>query len=374
MNEFSPHHEQRPATLSDQIKELTSDVPARVPLRLPYDHLHPRNDDACNPTPLDPSHAAYFVDGDDTVSYVSASGVMLDSRLEEAVDAVGMPREDVSSAYERAHAEIVEGHNGRIRRNDESYQRLLEAIERKKKPIDDAMFDIIQAARAGAADWPQLVRLIKEYPEMISVEAFKFTKPFSDGDRDEARALINEKVRHLQATFRDAVVTVYDSWEELKKPFIDEDGVRVRKYRIAEIRSETSHTELIVKETDLIVPPDMPLSESASRSPVDIVSIEGTNYDARLLPFGITAYLLTGEYKKRAGYHEPDLASRAMGAAALKSSLDADLALLASEGHGIEFIYSIPEDMRATYVERAAGALRTRLKRERDGQSDETTE
>lgn len=332
---------------------LRSPIVIRASKGRAYEHLDPRDEDAVRPTPLAP-YGIYHLGAENTdyqLTYSTVSSLISEARLDKAIEATRLDEDDPSQAVARAKQETQSGLGGQIRRNDQSFERLLGEIERRGVPIDDEMFAIIQAARRRTADLPQLVRLIKEYPQMISIETFKFVKPFSAKDRIEAEAVFKEQVAHLQAVFEDAEVAIHEPWAELKRPFIAENGVRVRKYVAARIRSRDSDTELIVKETDLIVPPSFAATMEDAPGEVGKVTIGGTDYEAVMMPLGVIGYLRATDYKERPGYMGPELAERALGEHALMLAFESEqreqLELL---GHDASILANLPPDMVQAYI------------------------
>lgn len=298
---------------SDQFRGNIAYTPSEI---LRIDDLDPTGRDHTHPTPLDPRSLQFLRGGYD---YFGNSARRLTHRVEVMAERVGLPEYEL----ERAISEIDAQANWRYERNQESYERLMDAVDIEKRFLDDEMKLIIHLARTGDASLPQLVRLIKEYPQMISAEVFKFTKPFDIEAMELAMQNLKNQIADLTRNFQDAEVTLHFDDEKLtplKDPYIDDTGVCVEKYLLADIRSKDSHSQIIAKTTELIVSPGLKLKR-AMPQPKEI-TFEDKRYDACLLPLSLTAYLRTIDYERREGYIEPDMGARALKAAEMLASLE----------------------------------------------------
>ena len=120
-------------------------------------------------------------------------------------------------------------------------------------------------ARAGTATLPEAVRLLKEYPEMGSIEVANFYHLTGDhSDLMNAWHSIIGMSVYLKDHFNDAEVTL--SNEESMTPSDLVIGTEVKKRVLVTIRSSESYSELVVK---------LPFLSLSDKNPV----------------LGITAYL-----------------------------------------------------------------------------------
>ncbi len=365
------HETEIPHTLEGQLEMLRAPIVIDDPTRLSYSELDPHNVEATRPTSVTP-YSLYILGDDGTGNHITYSGVstlVVEARMDDAVEVANLDPDDPSQAYARGLQEALNSLAGRMRRNQESFERLMKAVEQGNVPLDDEMFRIIYAARGGSLepheknvppDLAQFVRLLKEYPEMISVETFKFAKPFDPQAREEAREVIKQQVWDLQREFKDAEVTVYDPWLELKEPYIDENGTRVSKFVAASIRSRDSSSELIVKETDLIVPPLACGDGENSPVRVEKMTIQGAVYEqVGTLPDTILSYLRVTGYEQQPGYEPPEQAKRRLAELAVRSTLTGEESVPMSPeereqlklcGHDLAILSELPPEMVESYL------------------------
>lgn len=332
---------------SDLFRGGVEYIPSEI---MRIDDLDPTGREHTHPTPLDPESMWMLRDGRN--DYFGNSMRRLVHRVEVVAKRVGLPEDEL----ERVMTEIGTQANWRCARNQESYERLMNAVDAGKPLLDDEMKRIIRLARTGDADLPQLVRLIKEYPQMISAEVFKFTKPFDSEAMELAMQNLKDQVADLTRNFRDAEVTLHfddNHMTRLKDPYIDDTGVCVEKYLLADIKSRDSHSQIIAKTTELIVSPGLKLKQPLPE-PQEIV-FDGRRYDACLLPLSLTAYLRTFDYEKREGYIHPNIGARAVKAAEILAALQKDVP-------DVFVPPGLPEDMLEVYAE----AVRTAAMRKED--------
>jgi hypothetical protein len=300
---------------------------------LPHDSIEYASHSLWTPTPLDP----YAVQRDG-VNYVIASQHILEDRLTQKAASIGLAPEYMDTALQ----ELMAALGVRIERNSKSYERLVATTD--AATIDDTMRAIIEKARAAAADTQELLRLIKEHPDMISIEFFKRTTPF---DMDEYREAYTE-LQHLVMTLKDRFIDADVSFDFKEKivttePFMTEHGAFVWKERIGEARSVDSHTEIIVKHSMLALPPALQLRGVKH----NVIRSENGGQSLNLLPLGISAYFRTADYKTRPGYTSPEDEHR--------SDVNLDLIAALGERASIheEVWHNIPPDMREIYAHHA---------------------
>lgn len=263
---------------------------------VPYDQLDPvRNS---NPTPLDPHHIILPYPG----GFVEYAQRKLHTRAAEACRKYNIVNS--SDAALRIHEEVAgEGLTTRINRNDEAMTRLLESVCQRGVALDKYMQEIILKARAGNANPSELLRLVKEYPD-VTVEFFKFVKPLDESAMSNAWSYLRAQVIRVRREFRDAEISVYpDGREPITSWYIDPHGVLVTKYRMGVARSAWSDTEIIAKKTQLIMPPD----EQIGGEPGEIKTIttdDGTRIDMNLYTLGLSAYYRSVDHKQRRR-HQP---------------------------------------------------------------------
>lgn len=191
-----------------------------------------------------------------------------------------------------------------INRNRESYGRLLKEVEARGS-LDETLADIIYRARGGRADTNELLRLIKEYPPMISVTFAELTSPFQTDTILDTQRYIDSQVARLSRMFEDAEVTLLaDDDAVLISSYKQKStGVIVQKHKIADIKSQDSHTEAIRKRTFIELP---------------VVDGEA----ARFAPIGISGYFRAANYKELLEQQSIEVSAReserrALGATAL---------------------------------------------------------
>ena len=177
-------------------------------------------------------------------------------------------------------AEAVVQIDNRADHNVVSLALLAQALE-MRPPKDNTMLDIIFRARAGMATLPEQVRLIKEYPEVLSIETSNTRNiPTRAESYDHVRDAL-QMAAYLKKNFSDALVTV----GSITPPTVSYSdyikGIMVKKTVIASILSQDSHTELVMKE---------PAYE-----------LNGKKW-----PMGVTTYLRVYDRHERPGYHKED--------------------------------------------------------------------
>lgn len=246
-----------------------------------------------SPTPLDPYAVYIFHDGV-RVNYIHDAQTRTTERVFEAAQAAGL-----STVYaEAADRELDAALGIRVDRNAESFDRLVAKLT--TTPLDDAMADIVQKARAGGARPTELLRLIKENPEMVSVEFFKRQPIFNSSEYSRSIAELNAAVASLRDSFSDAEITLLDSPHVTTTPFSTEHQAVVWKEKIGDCRSRDSHSEIIVKHTMLA----LPTSVQVNGLKYNHISVNGVTLN--LLPLSISAYFRTADYKQRSGYASPE--------------------------------------------------------------------
>ncbi len=204
------------------------------------------------PTPLDPDMVYMKRNGWD-YNTGGASGSPYDLRfrdyaLTRAVAEIAHAKQlgcIPDSVVGLLQAEAVGQINNRADHNMAALERLVEALA-LRPPADDLMLDIVYRARAGMATLPEMVRLLKEYPEMISIETSNFRGGFLDPTKlQDAIRDAMEMPRYLRDNFNDAQITAGGIVTETRSQLVT--GVTVRRYVLAEIESRDSHTQLIMK-------------------------------------------------------------------------------------------------------------------------------
>lgn len=261
-----------------------------------YDKISPMVNEDTRPLLLDPARA---YDGG-----VPAKIKIINELLPKRVHEIAQRAELTEFDLDRLLSEIQFEVSLRLDRNNQSMGRLRDALQAAPF-VDDTMLDIVHRARGGRANMDEMVRLIKEYPEMISLEAFKFTKPLDWTAATQVDTVLDAHVARLTKTFHDAEVTPYPngSAKLLKKPFFDKNGMLVVKHIIGEIKSEDSYTELVRKHTYILfdqpnypanVPPRM--LELSTQDGPRLMNVQ---------PISTTAYFRARDYKKRKGYIAP---------------------------------------------------------------------
>jgi|GEM_PF-3206061 len=267
-----------------------------------YDDLRPHRNS--NPTPLDPYHIYAVGDAD----YAAYARDRLHARVSQACEAYGITDQQLQLAI---HQEVAgDALDNRIQRNHESMTRLHDSVIEAGLPLDEAMVDIIRRARVGEANPSELLRLIKEHPEMISVEVAKFVKPLDQRQIANAWNYICAWMMHMQSEFRDAEIYLSAAGEErLVSQYLTPEGVLVSKFKLGEARSASSCTEIIAKYTQLVVPYDQVIGGEPGQT-LTLTDAEDEEQHVGLYPLGLSAYYRTADYKSRTGYRRPGPARR----------------------------------------------------------------
>lgn len=288
------------------------------------------SDSLWTPTPLDP-----YATRRNALNYELASHNVLENRVKEKAHAIGLDAHFSDIAF----AELEAALHVRVERNNKSYERLKRATE--GKALDDTMVDIITKARSGSADTQELLRLIKEYPDMISLEFFKRTTPFDFDEYRDAYLSLQRVVNGLRVNFYDADISVdFDRERIASPPFITDHSGLVRKDKIGEAKSADSHIEIIAKHSMIILPASAQLN--VNKKQIFRFTRDGKSYNC--LPLGISAYFRTVDYKDRPGYSSPEGEHRSELSATVIHQLG-DYAV-----HHSEILEKLPEDMRMEYL------------------------
>lgn len=236
------------------------------------------------PTPLD----SYATNVETGAPITVKLGVSLEDRAVEAAKLYALPS-DLEFIMTN---ELLKAQSGRCEKNRVSFERLLRQIE--GVTLDDAMVQIIEKARGSAADPQELLRLIKEYPNMISVEFFK-SHAMLDGKKYEliAKQLVG-LIHALRQSFRDADVHISSAEERRASCVwaITDDDILIWREKIAEARSADAYIEVMAKNSMLLLP-----EEFTSPYPFMVATVSGI--ERKLLPLATSAYYRTGDYQKR---------------------------------------------------------------------------
>lgn len=273
-----------------------------------YHELDPEQNG--NPTPLDPFSLSIG-----NVNYPTHSRVKITNRIDQAIEYYGVPDDIAKMIYNEAQYT----QDLRNERNSQSMQRLRNTIEHHlgDRIVDDAMHDIIAKARAGTAAPAELLRLIKEYPEMIAVEFYKFTKPLDREAMALARYTSEAMMLRLAQPggFLSAEIKplIGKSAEVISRTFSPRNNVYVEKRRIGIIGSSTSNTEAIIKCTYIASPA---LDGAALRHAEDAEEDHQVDYQlvrvadgtlvVALMPVSVSAYFRAADYAERQGYTAPE--------------------------------------------------------------------
>ncbi len=273
------------------------------------------------PTPLDPEAAEYA-----KVPAVHTIAIGLSRRAEEAATLHRLPRK----LAETMEYELRLAHERRSNKNRASFDRLLKQIEGKE--LDDAMAQIIEKARQSAADPQELLRLIKEYPDMISLEFFKGHSVLDIERYKEINNRLTTVLETLRSSFQDAEVLPCSDEERRKSGAFAFGtgggvGVCISREKVAEARSVDSRVEILVKNSFLVLPKDL-----IHPYPSMAATIQGE--ERTLLPLATMAYFRTVNFQQRLQ---------------TLSATGKELGAIAVEGDPI--LAKIPPEMRSAYLE-----------------------
>ena len=270
--------------------------PEEAPDRLGMfrEFVYLNKDDLWSPTPLDP-YATFIPNTEDIVPYISWMHDHLSQRIDDLSEAAGV---DEPTKYKMLH-ELNAALDVRVDRNTKAYERLKDHLI--NTPVDPTMHDIILRARSGMAHIPELARLIKEHPEMISLEFFMRHVLLDSKEYAEASTRLNQQLMLLQSNFADAEVTLnLENQDHPKRGFITESGAYVTKEVVGTVASRDSRTDIVVKRSWLL----LPTSINLKGAPQNIVNLSDS-LTVNAQPLSISAYFRTSDYKQREGYSEP---------------------------------------------------------------------
>lgn len=272
---------------ADKLDPRLRDV-LTVPIVLsPEEYAAGRSDP---PTPLDPDNVVIYggeklgdhnggFDGKTFREYALDSASL---QIDYMRTYSAYPADIIELLAAEAYAQI----NNRCDHSARALERLTLALT-NRPPSEDAMedmIDIIYRTRAGTATLAEQLRLIKEYPEIISIETSN-TQTFVElEDDDEPVKNVMAMATRLRDEFHDAVVTLGSVIDQSESESELIPGIVVRKKVIAEVESVDSHTELVLK------------------TPI----LAGITIDRRTLRLGATTYLRAHDRKDRIGYHDED--------------------------------------------------------------------
>lgn len=297
------------------------------------------------PTPLDPYAVLRCARDGLQENYVHVAQTSIEERIEERAQQMGgIPKSFQMQALKELEAAL----DVRVDRNSHSFQRLIRSIE--GEALDEEMKSIIEKSRGGSANTAELLRLIKEHPDMISVEFFKRTTPFDVDEYAKAKMMLQAQLRSLRADFKDAEITLdMDSKTLIAEPFVTQHGAIVWKQKVGEARSIDSHIEVIVKHSLLALPSDLNLNKNTKSK---LVTSKGRPF-SNILPLSLSAYLRTADYKTREGYHSPDDEIRHE----VDERVISELGINAVRHYDI--LQAIPENMRSSYLAGVKAAKKT---------------
>lgn len=258
--------------------------------------------DDANPTPLDPdnvfvNHSDLVFDGMDIdpvyMNYLEAAEYELSLRLREACAIYGLP----DSAQAHVEKAIMNALHARCVQNAQSMMRLKKVLYGGGQ-MSDEFLDIVARARNGTADFREVIRLVKEVPEMISAELFKLTRPFDRSFLGMAEERFDELMADLATSFWSAELVKYDQ-PQSHEPYVDtQSGTVVKKDVLYALRSETSDTQIVRKTTYWAVPVDVRLPGGEETI---LIESEGSIIptDVRLVPLSVSYYARAADYKER---------------------------------------------------------------------------
>lgn len=262
-------------TYIDRLHEVTKE-----PIHISgYDYSNGRT---APPTPLDPENV--FISGWDThigrLARAPYDQNYLDFAITHSVVDVdflvqsGILNEE---AGVKIKSELVAQIVNRARHSHEAFNRLVGALA--QRPADNEMLEIVGRLRAGQATLPEMVRTLKEYPEMLSVETSNYRSMLSELDAEKAIDEAWTMAYDLRDNFKDAEIAVHERNKPGTMTFSkDVQGV-VAKTVMADIMSLDSHSQLVLK--------------------VPYMNLGGP----MLKKMGVTTYLRTRDYTERPGYY-----------------------------------------------------------------------
>lgn len=283
------------------------------------------------PTPLDP----YSISRSG-ISYLRLMQISYEDRIREFQERNGL--DDIYA--DLALRELDDSLMVRTERNHQSYTRLREALKEDSSKDLDA--DVLDAIRIGAACPTDLLRLIQSYPEMISVEFFKRTTPFSLTDAESAERQLQQQLSELVSNARNDSISLYEK-EKIRyssRPFTTENGALIWKQKIGLVEFDGGAIEIILKRSAIALPPDVHIANSGAQT---YIQKNGEKL-FMLCPLGMSAYFRTSDYSDRGGYEPPTEEKRDP----VDQTLYEKLGSLAHQH--TEILSQIPEEMHDVYL------------------------
>lgn len=316
-----------------------------------------------HPTPLDSERVQLAASEHDQpghnrpLGYYEAAMIELGARAHEACERAGLPEGWELNVID----EIVAQNTIRVSHNSDAYARLRQALEQRPASVD--LLQSIQRARGGMASTAEMVSLLAAYPEMVSIETHKITKPFDSELFDEVDARIRYELaalQHMALPGGEIIIALsnmegepFGSWT-----FLDTNGTLVEKQVVAEINVPGNRFELIRKMTTMIMPGELQLTGVAPRFRlVDLP--DGNELFINAQPLSLTYYMRTYDYRQRLAYAEQaPVPHPLVGARAIKAALkDYDLGLVGDANAAV--LAQIPDQSARDMVyESIVAALR----------------
>lgn len=235
---------------------------------------------ANRPTPLDPN--GVYVAGENNKIFISPNEPVpyetyaLQLAATRAAQVGVLPGHDVPQHV--LYAELEAQITNRCEHNASAFARLSQALAAREAQGD--MLEIILRLRAGTANLPEMLNVIKQYPEMIAIETSNFVRFF---DTDAVAAAVRQariNTASLAQSFNDAQLEMHAT-ELGVSDSSQVGGVKVQKILLGSVRSADSDTQHVLK----------------------VVHVPGVN--GQLEPCAVTTYFRAARYKEYAGYeHE----------------------------------------------------------------------
>jgi len=201
--------------------------------------------DPLSATPGDP----YSVMNEEFEAYYSPAFEYMMAILDHARDQYGLTDEQ----YKIIKAEIRAQHDVQCNHNNESISRLHALFYREKGRFDAEIAERVRNVRAGSATSLDRVLLLKDFPEVDSIEDMKFTSPLDHDGHMTAKVSYAKQLMEFNGNQEAGFIVqmVPEQEQEVRpKKVSDADGekIKVVKVVIAKIYFADSDTVIEVVE------------------------------------------------------------------------------------------------------------------------------
>lgn len=255
---------------------------------------------------FDEKAISYVTPLDPTYTIVSESGLPFPSHMVQLL--VQDPREFIGEEMDERidwqvvgtiTDEVVVGSGMRCTHNNAAMNRLLDVMH-ERQPTPE-MSDIIKRARRGEAPPHEIVRIVKEYPEMLSAELHRVVVGLDSDIWNNVIAEMDDGLQRLAQNSPWSEVEIYEPGDREQTSFsIQPSGLVIVKHRVASARSADSDVEIIRAKTGIVVAHDEQgrlVRPKPSRGDVP----------HEILPIAVSEYARTADYAERRALRPLDM-------------------------------------------------------------------